>query len=103
MVVEVPTGVDLFSTPRKMGILSVLLRAATGEVLGHGGHRVMAERLTLEAPNVGHGEPTREVGVLAERVADSRPAWFRGQIDLGMEGHPDSPAVYSCLAVSANP
>ena len=53
VVVEVVAGVDLLLAVGEVRVLAVLLRAAAGEVLGHAGDAVRAERLALEAADVG--------------------------------------------------
>ncbi len=54
--VEVPSGVDLFPAVGEVRVLAVLLRAPSGEVLGHRGHRVRAYLLALQAADVGDTE-----------------------------------------------
>jgi hypothetical protein len=68
VVVERAAGVHLLGAVREVRILPVLLRAAAGEVLRHGGDRSRAERLALESADVGRAQLAGEVGVLAERL-----------------------------------
>ena len=53
VIVEIVARVDLLFAVGEMRVLAVFLRTAAGEVLGHAGHAVRAERLALEAADVG--------------------------------------------------
>ena len=89
VVLEPSTGVHLFTPPREVRVVAVLLRPSAREVLGHRRHRLGPERFALEPTDVRDGEHGREFGIFAEGLADPRPARFGGEVDLWVQGHPD--------------
>ncbi len=82
--------VDLFLAVREVRVLAVLLRAAAGEVLDHGGDAVRAEALALEAADVRPDEFGGEGGVGAEGAELPGPAGLGGEVDLRVQGDPQA-------------
>ena len=90
MIIETTAGVDLLTSVREVRVLPVELRAATGEVLGHGRHRAGTEiTVELEALDVGGRHLGDEGAVVAEGVELAAPAGLGAQVDLRVERRPD--------------
>ena len=90
VVVEVVAGVDLLLAVGEVGIETVLLRTAAGEVLDHAGHALGTDGLALEAADVGGGHACGKIGLFAEGAGDARPARLGGQVGHGMERAADA-------------
>ena len=88
MLLEPIAGVDLLAAVGEVGVLSVALRPAAGKVLGHGGDAVGSDPLALQAGDIGPDQPGGEVWVLSEGGVAAGPAGLCGEVDLGVQGHP---------------
>ena len=82
---ELSAGIDLVAPVAPVRVFTVLLRTAAGEVLRHGRDRTDAERLTLEATDVGGGKATGQLGILTERRGLTRPARLGREVDLRVQ------------------
>ena len=90
VIFEIIPGINLVLAVGKVRILAILLRAAAGEVLGHAGHAVGTERLTLEAADVGGHHARGQLGIFTEGAVDARPARLGGQIGHRVQGGADA-------------
>lgn len=86
----VVSGIDLSRAVREVRVLAVLDRPAAGKVFGGAGHAARSERRALHAGDVGNPELGDQFGVLTEGLRLTCPAWFRRQVQRGVEGCSDA-------------
>ena len=90
VIFETPTGVDLLTPVREVRVLTVELRSAAREVLGHRRHRARTEiTAQLEALDVRGGHLGHERAVVAEGVELAPPARLGAQVDLRVQAGAD--------------
>ena len=90
VVLEHAAGIHLILAVREVRVLAVELRAAAREVLRHAGDRLRPELLALETADVRRDQARGELAVLAERVHDPRPPWFRREVRHRVERDVDA-------------
>jgi hypothetical protein len=90
VVFEAPAGVNLLATVREVRVLPVALRPATGKMLGHARHAGRRNPLALKAPQIGGDQAFGGLGGLAEPPGGAGPARLGREVDLRMQGSPDS-------------
>ena len=87
---EPAARIDLLAPVGEVRILAVQLRAAAGEMLGHGGHGLATEPGPPQAADVGRAEASGHLGARTERLQLPRPARLGAQVDLRVERDPDA-------------
>ncbi len=74
VIVESAAWIDLALLELKVRIQPLVLRTATGKVLGHARDTVRAEALALKSLDIGLAERSGEVSILSEGAEDPGPA-----------------------------
>ena len=90
VLLEPAARVHLFTSVREVGILTILLRAAPGEVLRHCRNGLGTKLAALKTSDVRRAESADNIRVLAECLQPTCPAWLAENVDLWVKGDADA-------------